>query len=169
MKPDWDKLTKEINGAGGSTLIGDVDCTAAGKPLCDSNGVKGFPTIKFGDPAALEDYQGGRSYDDLLKHAQGLKPSCSPSNMDLCDDDQKAEIQVFMDMSAADIDAAIEEKEAEIKTAESDFEAALEKLQNTYKQISEDKDNAVAAVKDSGLGMMKAVKAAQANAGKEEL
>lgn len=168
MKPDWDKLTKEINGKGGSTLIGDVDCTAAGKPLCDSNGVKGFPTIKFGDPAALEDYQGGRSYADLLKHAEGLKPSCSPTNLDLCDDDQKAEIQVFMDMSAADIDARIEEKEDEIKIAESDFEAALEKLQNTYKQISEKKDNAIAAVKDSGLGLMKAVKAAKANA-KEEL
>jgi hypothetical protein len=28
-----------------SFLIGDVDCTAKGKPLCDANGVKGYPTI----------------------------------------------------------------------------------------------------------------------------
>lgn len=29
-----------------TAIIGDVDCTAAGKPLCDANGVRGFPTIK---------------------------------------------------------------------------------------------------------------------------
>ena len=97
MKPDWDKVMAEVNGKG-STLVGDVDCTAAGKPLCDSNGVQGFPTIKHGDPSALEDYQGGRDYASLIKFAEGLKPSCSPSNIDLCDDDAKAEINKFMEM-----------------------------------------------------------------------
>lgn len=169
MKPDWDKLMSEINGRGGTTLVGDVDCTAAGKPLCDSNGVQGFPTIKFGDPSALEDYQGGRSYADILKHAETLKPSCSPSNLDLCDDDAKAEINKFMDMDDAKLDGLIEEKNDEIAAAEKHFETELEKLQNTYKKLSEDKDSSIAAVKDSGLGMMKAVKAAKAKAGKEEL
>jgi len=169
MKPDWDKLTKEINGRGGSTLIGDVDCTAAGKPLCDSNGVQGFPTVKFGDPSALEDYQGGRDYSSLLKHAESLKPSCSPSNLDLCDEEQAAEINVFMEMDDALLDEKIAEKDAEIAAAEKAFETALENLQNTYKKISEDKDNTVAEVKASGLGMMKAVKAAKAKKGKEEL
>ena len=147
MKPDWDKLTKEINGRGGSTLIGDVDCTAAGKPLCDSNGVQGFPTVKFGDPSALEDYQGGRDYSSLLKHAESLKPSCSPSNLDLCDEEQAAEINVFMEMDDASLDEKIAEKDAEIAAAEKAFETALEDLQNTYKKISEDKDNTVAEVK----------------------
>ena len=169
MKPDWDKLMSEINGRGGTTLVGDVDCTAAGKPLCDSNGVQGFPTIKFGDPSALEDYQGGRSYADILKHAETLKPSCSPSNLDLCDDDAKAEINKFMDMDDAKLDGLIEEKNDEIAAAEKHFETELEKLQNTYKKLSEEKDSSIAAVKDSGLGMMKAVKAAKAKAGKEEL
>jgi len=167
MKPDWDKVTKEINGNGGSTLVADVDCTAAGKPLCDSNGVQGFPTIKFGDPSALEDYQGGRDYAALKKFAEGLKPSCSPSNLDLCDEEEKKNIQVYFDMDSKELDSAIEEKEKQIKDAEELFEKELEKLQNTYKKISEDKDSAIEAVKKSGLGMMKAVKAE--NAKKEEL
>ena len=76
-----------------TALVGDVDCTAAGKPLCDSNGVQGFPTIKWGDPSALEDYQGGRDFDSLKKHAETkLKPSCSPTNLHLCDDAKKAEV-----------------------------------------------------------------------------
>ena len=167
MKPDWDKVMKEVNGKGGTTLVADVDCTAAGKPLCDSNGVQGFPTIKYGDPSALEDYQGGRDYKSLKKFADGLKPSCSPANIDLCDEEQTATIKKFMDMSADDLDAEIEKKEDEIKAAEKTFEDALEKLQATYKEISQTKDDTIAAVKASGLGMMKAVKAA--NAKKEEL
>merc|ERR1719379_373682 len=159
MKPAWDKVMKEVNGKGGSTLVADVDCTAAGKPLCDSNGVQGFPTIKHGDPSNLEDYQGGRDYDSLVKFANELKPVCSPANLDLCEDDDRAKIEELMAMSADDLNAAIEEKEQIIKDAEQTFEDELEKLQNKYKQISEDKDNAIAEVKASGLGLMKAVKA----------
>lgn len=166
MKPAWDKLMEGDYGAG--ALVGDVDCTAAGKPLCDSNGVKGFPTIKWGDPSALEDYKGGRDFDALDKFAsENLKPVCSPANIDLCDEEQTATIKKFMDMSGDDLDAEIEKKEDEIKTAEKTFEDALEKLQATYKEISQTKDDTIAAVKASGLGMMKAVKAAAAK--KEEL
>ena len=46
--------------------MADVDCTAAGKPLCDSNGIKGFPTIKYGDPSDLQTYEGGRDDPNLL-------------------------------------------------------------------------------------------------------
>jgi inorganic pyrophosphatase len=74
-----------------------------------------------------------------------------------------------MDMDDAKLDGLIEEKNEEISAAEKHFETELEKLQNTYKKLSEDKDASIAAVKDSGLGMMKAVKAAKAKAGKEEL
>lgn len=40
-------------------------------------GVEGFPTIKFGDPANLEDYEGEREFDDLAKFAKdNLGPRC---------------------------------------------------------------------------------------------
>ena len=56
MKPDWDKLMEEFADSA-TQLVADVDCTAEGKPLCDAHGVKGFPTIKWGDPSDLQDYQ----------------------------------------------------------------------------------------------------------------
>jgi len=168
MKPAWDKLMDAFADSK-TALVGDVDCTAAGKPLCDSNGVQGFPTIKWGDPSALEDYQGGRDFDGLKKFAdENLKPMCSPSNIDLCDDDKKAEIKKFQDMSDDDLDAAIKEKEGENTKAEDDFKKFVEGLQKQYEDGMKKKDDAIAAVKASGLGLMKAVKAAK-KAGKDEL
>jgi len=152
-----------------SILIADVDCTAAGKPLCDANGVKGYPTIKFGDPSALEDYKGGRDAKALSAFAKTLKPSCSPANLDLCDDEKKAEIAAIQAMSSADLDAAIAEKEVLLEDAEKTFKSEVEKLQKKYESLQEEKEAAVAAVKDSGLGLMKAVKAAGKKDKKEEL
>jgi len=144
-----------------SALVGDVDCTAAGKPLCDSNGVKGFPTIKYGDPSNQEDYKGGRDFDALKKFAdENLKPVCSPSNIDICDAAQKAEIEKFQAMSAADLDEAIKEKEAAGEAAEALFKEEVSKLQATYEQLQKNKDETTENIKKSGLGIMKAVKAA---------
>jgi len=167
MKPAWDKLMTEFDGHA-SALVGDVDCTAAGKPLCDSNGVRGFPTIKFGDPSNLEDYKGGRDFDALSKFAsENLKPVCSPANIDLCDATQKAEIEKFQAMSADDLNAAIEAKEGEQAAAESTFKSEVEKLQATYEKLQKDKEDTLESVKNSGLGVMKAVKAAGGAAKKE--
>merc|ERR1719479_657963 len=68
MKPAWDRLMKDFKDSK-TALVADVDCTTEGKPLCDSNGVKGFPTIKYGDPNNLEKYEGGRDYDSLKEFA----------------------------------------------------------------------------------------------------
>jgi len=142
-------------------LIGDCDCTADGKSLCEEVGVQGYPTIKYGDPSALEDYQGGRDFDSLKKHAETkLKPSCSPTNLHLCDDAKKAEIEKLQAMSAADLEKEISGKEAEISEAEKTFKSEVEKLQAAYKKLQQTKEDTIKNVKDSGLGLMKAVKAA---------
>jgi hypothetical protein len=152
-----------------TALVADVDCTAAGQDLCSEIGVRGYPTIKWGDPADLVDYQGGRSYDDLKSFAdENLKPVCSPKNIDLCDDEKKAEIEKFQAMSADDLDSAISGKEKELADADKLFEDEVEKLQKKYKSLMEEKDEAIKAVKDSGLGLMKAVKATAGKA-KDEL
>lgn len=169
MAPDWTKLSEEWSG-NDVGLVAEVDCTTEGKPLCDANGVRGFPTLKYGDPASLEDYQGARTYDDLAKFAkENLKPVCSVSKIDLCDDEKKKQIETYMAMSDADIDAKIEEEEAKATQAEEDFKAEVTKLQETYQKLSEAKDAAVAAVKSSGLGLLKSVKAAKAKQAKDEL
>merc|ERR1711865_870070 len=154
MKPAWDKLMKNWNKGDRTktSLIQDVDCTSeTGKPLCEKIGVEGFPTIKWGDASNLEAYEGGRDYDAMKKFAkENLKPLCSPANIDLCDDAKK---------------------KAEMKTAEDTFTEDVKKLQDTYAQLQKDKDEAVANVKKSGLGLMQAVAAHAAKSGekKEEL
>jgi hypothetical protein len=171
MKPDWDSLMEEY-ASSNTVVIGDVDCTAEGKALCDANGVKGYPTIKHGDPAALEDYEGGRSLSDLQKFASNLKPVCSPSNMDLCDAESKAALEKVLAMSDADIDVQIAEGDASIAAAESTFSTELEKLQASYQQLMKTRDETVAAVKASGLAQLKSVrafKAAGGASGKDEL
>jgi len=168
MKPAWDKLMTEYDGHA-SALVGDVDCTAAGKPLCDSNGVRGFPTIKWGDPNNLEDYKGGRDFDALSKFAgESLKPVCSPTNIDLCDAAQKAEIEKFQAMSTDELTASIAAKDKEGEDAEALFKSEVEKLQKTYEKLQSDKEATLESIQKSGLGTMKAVKAAGA-AGKDEV
>jgi len=169
MKPDWDKLSAEYEGSD-TRLIGDVDCTAEGKSLCEANGVKGYPTLKWGDPAALEDYQGGRDLKSLQTFAEEkLKPMCSPANLDLCDDEKKAEIQKFMDMSPEDLEKSIDEKEKELADAEEEFKTFVEGLQASYQEGMKKKDDTLDAIKESGLGLMKAVKSTSAKKGSDEL
>jgi len=170
MKPDWDKLMDAFADSKTAGVF-DVDCTAEGKPLCDANGVRGYPTIKYGDPTNLEDYQGGRDYDSLKKFAdENLKPMCSPSNIDLCDDDKKAEIKKYQDLGEAELDKLIGEKEGEQEAAEKNFKDEVGKLQAAYQKLSEDKDAKLDEIKKSGLGLMKAVKASlKGSKGSDEL
>jgi len=169
MKPDWDKLMDAFAGSA-TQLVGDVDCTAEGKPLCDANGVRGYPSIKYGDPSALEDYKGGRDYTSLEKFVEeNLKPMCSPKNIDLCDDVKKAEITKFQSMPAAELDSLISDKEKELEDAESTFKEAVQTLQDTYQKLMSDKDEKLEEIKASGLGLMKAVKASLGSSGNDEL
>merc|ERR1712084_157665 len=139
MKPDWDKLMKEYTGHD-SILIADVDCTAGGKELCNSVGVRGYPTIKYGDPNNMEDYKGGRSLKDLQTFAkENLGPTCGPANLDLCDAAKKDQINKFTAMSVADLEAAIKEKDAESKEAETELETLLKSLQAQYEEASKAK------------------------------
>jgi len=170
MKPDWDKLMKEFEGSD-TQLIADVDCTTEGKPICEANGIRGYPSLKWGDPAALEDYQGGRDYKTLKSFAEEkLKPMCSPANLDLCDADKKAEIKKFMDLSEDDLDTQIKDKEEEMAKAEEEFKTFVEGLQESYQEGMKKKDATLDAIKESGLGLMKAVKVAKKKkTGSEEL
>lgn len=169
MKPAWDDLMDAFKDSS-TQLVADVDCTAEGKELCETHGVRGYPTIKWGDPNALEDYKGGRDFDALKKFAdENLKPICSPANLDLCDDDKKAEIEKFMAMSDDELDKAIKEKEDEQKKVEKEFKDLVSKLQKDYQEANTKKDEALEDIKNSGLGLMKSVKATKSSKVKDEL
>merc|ERR1712118_287140 len=102
-------------------IIGDVDCTAAGKPLCDKYGVRGYPTIKYFNPPDEEgeDYKGGRDLAALKKFASTeLGPGCSVDAMENCDAKQKEEL--------ADGE---EEHNALLKQLQATFKESQEKLE----------------------------------------
>jgi len=160
MKPDWDKLAAEYKDSQ-TILIADVDCTAGGKEKCNEVGVRGYPTIKYGDPDDLQDYKGGRKFADLKKFTDGLGPQCGPANLDLCDADKKAKIEEFQKLSADAREKLIKDKEAEMEKAEADFKAFVEGLQKQYQDESDKKDKAVEAIKADGLGLLKSVNAFQ--------
>jgi hypothetical protein len=169
MKPAWDALMAEHKDSK-SILVADVDCTAAGKPLCDAAGVKGYPTIKYGDYGDLQDYKGGRDEKALKAFTKTLKPSCSPSNIDLCDAAKKKDIETFIKMDDKDLDKMIAEKEKLNTDAEETFKTEVEKLQKTYEGLQKAKEAKLEEVKESGLGLMKAVVAhKKKNGGKAEL
>merc|ERR1719394_168190 len=150
MKPDWDKLMAEFEGKEG-VLIADVDCTTSGKLLCEKVGVQGYPTIKYGDPNNLEDYEGGRDLAALKAFAkENLGPTCGPANIDLCDDDKKKQVDAFMAMSASELDAAIQEKEDAMEAAETELEDLLTSLQSQYEVAQKKKDATKAEIKEAG-------------------
>jgi hypothetical protein len=166
MKPDWDKLIAAYKDHA-STLIADVDCTTGGKSLCEEVGVRGYPSIKYGDPSDLQDYKGGRDFAALKKFAEGLGPQCGPANLDLCDDEKKKKIEEFKALGSAGREAMIKEKDAEVVKLEADFKKFVDGLQKSYTEANEKKDKDVEAVKAAGLGLLKSVHAHEKKAKSE--
>lgn len=160
MKPDWDILSKEFDGDD-VKLIGDVDCTAAeSEALCKTYGVKGFPTVMYGDVNNLQEYQGGRDIDSLREHAKTkLVPSCSPKNIDLCDDESKLIIEGFMSMPVHVLDGEISTLQDGLTAADTEFETGVKALQAKYEELQETQKRQIEEINSRGLNMMKAVKA----------
>lgn len=142
MKPDWDKLMDEFKESK-TALVADVDCTAGGKDLCEKVGVQGYPTIKYGDPEDLKDYDGGRDLAALKKFAEeNLGPTCGVDNLDLCDESSKAEIEKFQKMSPDELAAAITEAEARVKKVEDKGQKAVNKLIEQLADLDDKKERA---------------------------
>jgi len=158
MKPDWDKLIAEFTGSE-NVVVADVDCTAGGQSKCNEVGIRGYPSIKYGDPDDLQDYNGGRTYEDLKKFAESLGPSCGPAHLDLCDEDKKTEIAKLQALEPDKREALIKEKEAMLEKLEADFKAFVEGLNKQYQESSKKKDADIEEIKSSGLGLLKSVQA----------
>lgn len=173
MKPAWDQLAKEFEG-NPSVAIVDVDCTADNaKATCSKYGVRGYPTIKYftdsTDPMG-DAYEGGRTYDDLKKFAdENLGPSCGPDNMDLCDDDAKAEIEKYQSQDVNELKAEIKKSDDAVAKAEKTFKDEVSKLQSKYEQLMKEKDEAIEAAKNPSMKYMRAVVNAASKKSKDEL
>jgi len=170
MKPDWDKLTKEYEGSD-SVLIADVDCTVPdGKKLCTKFGVRGYPTLKTGDPADLKDYKGGRKLKDLQEHAKTLGPTCGPANIDLCDGETRRMIEEYLALDHETREQIIKERDDAIAKVEAEHKIFKDAVNKEYKETVAKKEDAVEAIKATSHFLMKEVHDHMTNAaGKPDL
>jgi hypothetical protein len=165
MKPDWDSLGAEFKDSK-TVLIADGDCTAAGKPLCEKYGVRGYPTIKYFNPPDEEgeDYKGGRSLADLKKFAANeLGPGCSVDTLENCSEEQKKELETYIAMPGDERAKMLEDMKTELAAAEATHEALLKELQATYKKSMDDLEK----LKETSAPKIKLLKAATPAPAKE--
>lgn len=146
MKPAWDSLMEEYEGSE-SVVIADVDCIEGGKSLCDEVGVKGFPTIKYGDPSNLQDYSGGRDESELKTFAQTLKPGCLVETLENCSEEEKKTIAELQQKPYDDLKALVLAETKEREQAHDDFKSEVEKLQATFEKLSKDRDSTLEDIK----------------------
>jgi hypothetical protein len=158
MKPDWDSLGDKFEDST-KVVIGDVDCTAAGKPLCDKYGVRGYPTIKFFNPPDEEgeDYKGGRDLASLTKFVEtDLGPGCSVDAKENCNAEQLAELEKYVAMEASERDAKLATLKKELADADEAHNELLKSLQAQYKESSD----ALEKLKEETAPIVKMLKAA---------
>ena len=122
-----------------------------------------FPTLKYGDPSALEFYNGPRSYDDLASFAEETLTSiCSPGNLDACDEEEKALIQRYLTLAPEEIQKRIKQEKDKIKQAKKTFDVAVDRLQKEYQALVESKDKRVQDITSSDLRILKSIQKARA-------
>merc|ERR1712187_1041919 len=134
------------------------------------NDVRGYPSIKYGDPTDLKDYNGGRSFEELKKFAEeNLGPSCGPDNIDLCDEEKKALIEKFQAMDVDTLKKEIEEAQAKIDKIDAKSQKVIdgitEKIAAEQKNLEAEKkkknDLVAKETKKTGVGIMKKIVTAQ--------
>ena len=153
-----EKLAEEWDGHDVG-LIAQVDCSSRmGRPLCDEMNINEFPTLLYGPPNDMEEYDGGRTYAELSEFAQEhLVPQCSVQNLDLCDADTQKRLEDYRAQSLANLRAMIEAEEIKLQDAKATYEAELEALQAKYNEAAKTRDDAIAAFRDSGIHWMRAI------------
>lgn len=141
-------------------LVGEVDCTSqAGKATCEMHEIFSFPTLMYGDPTNMEEYDGGRTYAELSAFAKENLPVpvCSVEHVDRCNDESKTRIQQYESMSLEELGSLIDAEEAKVIAAKEGFENVLERLQVMHDEAALAKYEALAAVRQGGMPLMKAV------------
>jgi len=155
MAADWEKLADEW--AGNEVgLVAEVDCTIdTNAPICRE--VKeGYPTIKYGDPTNLIDYDGSGSYEALATFAkENLGPICSLTSLKNCDDTKKEFITKFQKMSEEELEEAINDVDNKLVQADQDLEDEIDKLQERYDELfAANEATKATLMKESGYNLM---------------
>lgn len=104
MKPDWDKLADEAHQ---SVFIADVNCSDE-EELCTKSGVQGYPTIKVYKDGKVEDYRGGRGFEELFDFVDSnLASKCDVKQKETCSEKAIAYVDKWTAKDAAAIEKEI--------------------------------------------------------------
>jgi len=111
-----------------------VDCTAAGQPLCQKYGIKGYPTLKYRTSTAksLKDYQGGRGYGDLKSFVdRTFKASCDAVSRKGCNPQEVRYLEKVGDKTVEELLEERNTKSAELK----EVQAEKKKAEKAHKEV----------------------------------
>jgi len=137
MKADWDKLGRKY-ASSESVLIVDADCTAAAQGTCGSQGVKGYPTIKYymDGTKAGRDYQGGRDFNSLETFVKQTldKEMCDVATGKGCKPIQQKFIKANKDKSRAELEAMAKERKSDFKEQTKEFKAQEKEYKKNKKK-----------------------------------
>ena len=145
LKPDWDKLTEKYKDS--DITVTEVDCTVE-KDVCDSVGVKGFPTLKYGEAGALEDYRGPRTFEALDAHASQLKPGCNALTLENCSEDEVAEVEALRAKTQDELRDMLGAEAKEREEAETEFKDGVENLQLLFKELQLGREALLSDIRD---------------------
>ncbi|XP_022169601.1 protein disulfide-isomerase A3 [Myzus persicae] len=85
LKPEFEKAAKTLLKEDPPVTLAKVDCTEAGKEVCNKFGVSGYPTIKiFRNGEVSKEYNGPRDAAGIVKY---MKSQVGPSSKDLSSED----------------------------------------------------------------------------------
>jgi protein disulfide-isomerase-like protein len=134
LKPDWDNLADNVN-----VLIGEVDCTVE-KDLCEEQGVKGYPTIKYSDGYGWKKYEKGREYDTLENFVnEELQDGCF-DDINLCSEEELQNIENTKSLTIDELQKKKEELKENREDLEGLFKLKVDKLQKKYEELTNEKN-----------------------------
>lgn len=134
LAPAWQTLAEEF-AADPEVLIAEVDCTASGKPLCETHGVQGYPALKtFWHGMPGEDYTGGRDLTSLRRFVEELEAPCSPTTLDACSEEERQRIETWSAWTPEARAERQKEVAANLKASEDGLQELLKSLQAQYEE-----------------------------------
>merc|ERR1712166_396275 len=106
-------MSKYINAMSG--VMAWVDCAGEGKPLCEKLGIRVYPVIKWGEPDAMVDYEGGTTFPELRDFCQNNLVVCHVrTHHGLCKEEHHKEFADLEALDADELDNKIHEAEQRV-------------------------------------------------------
>lgn len=165
MKPAWDDLAKKADAS--VVTVADVDCTAAGQPICQKMGVQGYPTIKYCTEKtgkSCADYQGGRDFASLKKFLDTtFKASCDAKTQKGCNDQEKRFIDKVKDKTYDELLEEKKTKETELK----DFKKEKNDAEKEWKETQKKHKRKEMAL-NKAIGILKQLEISKKKSGEKE-